>query len=51
MGAFRRFLDRPSAFLIVILAAQMMVVLDTTIVNVALPHIQRGLDFSNGALS
>jgi len=49
--ALGRLLGRPSAFLIVILAAQMMVVLDTTIVNVALPHIQQGLDFSNGALS
>jgi EmrB/QacA subfamily drug resistance transporter len=47
----RRFLARPSVFLTVILAAQMMVVLDTTIVNVALPHIQRGLGFSAGALS
>jgi hypothetical protein len=42
---------RPSTFLLVILAAQLMVVLDTTIVNVALPHIQRGLGFSSGGLS
>ncbi|MGH8996828.1 MAG: MFS transporter [Acidimicrobiales bacterium] len=42
---------RPSTFLIVILAAQLMVVLDTTIVNVALPHIQQGLGFSAGGLS
>jgi EmrB/QacA subfamily drug resistance transporter len=35
----------------VILTAQLMVVLDTTIVNVALPHIQRNLGFSTGALS
>jgi len=38
-------------FLFVILAAQLMVVLDATIVNVALPHIQRGLGFSSGGLS
>jgi EmrB/QacA subfamily drug resistance transporter len=38
-------------FLAVILAAQLMVVLDTTIVNVALPHIQRALDFSSSGLS
>jgi EmrB/QacA subfamily drug resistance transporter len=35
----------------VILTAQLMVVLDTTIVNVALPHIQRGLHFSASGLS
>ena len=34
-------------FLFVILAAQLMVVLDTTIVNVALPHIQQALGFSS----
>jgi MFS family permease len=32
--------------LVVIATAQLMVVLDTTIVNVALPHIQRALRFS-----
>ena len=37
--------------LFVILAAQLMVVLDTTIVNVALPHIQQGLGFSASGLS
>ena len=44
---------RPSVFLFVILAAQLMVVLDTTIVNVALPHIQEGLlsGLSGGELS
>jgi EmrB/QacA subfamily drug resistance transporter len=35
----------------VILAAQLMVVLGTTIVNVALPHIQLNLGFSSSALS
>src|ERR1700757_1867913 len=32
--------------LLVLAAAQLMVVLDATIVNVALPHIQRALGFS-----
>src|SRR5580658_4544147 len=41
----------PSIVLAVILTAQLMVVLDGTIVNVALPHIQRGLGFSSGSLS
>ena len=40
-----------SSFLLVILSAQLMVVLDTTIVNVALPHIQAGLGFSASGLS
>lgn len=37
--------------LVVILTAQLMVVLDGTIVNVALPYIQRDLGFSNASLS
>jgi EmrB/QacA subfamily drug resistance transporter len=41
----------PSVVLFVILTAQLMVVLDATIVNVALPHIQRSLHFSNSSLS
>ena len=36
--------------LVVIAAAQLMVVLDATIVNVALPHIQDALHFSNANL-
>jgi EmrB/QacA subfamily drug resistance transporter len=36
--------------LVVIAAAQLMVVLDTTIVNVALPHIQHALGFSDSGL-
>jgi EmrB/QacA subfamily drug resistance transporter len=44
-------LQRPSVFLFVILTAQLMVVLDSTIVNVALPHIQGGLHLSGGGLS
>src|SRR5450755_3784290 len=50
-GTLRRRLSHPSVFLFVILTAQMMVVLDTTIVNVALPHIQQSLGFSSSALS
>jgi EmrB/QacA subfamily drug resistance transporter len=38
-------------FLFVILTSQLMVVLDTTIVNVALPHIQQGLHLSGSELS
>jgi len=50
-GALRRQLGNPSLLLFVILTAQLMVVLDTTIVNVALPHIQRSLGFSSSGLS
>src|SRR4051794_8520331 len=35
----------------VVCLAQLMIVLDTTIVNVALPAIQRELDFSQGNLT
>src|ERR1700689_593587 len=48
--AVRR-LAHPSVLLFVILTAQLMVVLDATIVNVALPHIQSGLAFSSTSLS
>lgn len=37
--------------LAVIAACQLMVVLDATIVNIALPHIQSALDFSTTDLS
>ena len=37
--------------LAVIAAAQLMVVLDATIVNIALPHIQHALGFSATGLS
>ncbi len=50
-GTFRHRLGHPNVFLFVILTAQLMVVLDTTIVNVALPHIQRSLSFSGSGLS
>ena len=36
----------PNLALLVIASAQLMVVLDATIVNIALPHIQTALDFS-----
>jgi EmrB/QacA subfamily drug resistance transporter len=44
-------LQRPSVFLFVVLTAQLMVVLDTTVVNVALPHIQDALRLSSSGLS
>ena len=50
-GTLRDRLSRPSVFLFVILTSQLMVVLDTTIVNVALPHIEGGLHFSGSGLS
>ena len=40
---------RPGLALLVLATAQLMVVLDATIVNVALPHIQRALGFSGSA--
>src|ERR1700685_1427297 len=49
--SLRAWLGTPSVFLFVILTSQLMVVLDGTIVNVALPHIQQGLHFSGGGLS
>ncbi len=50
-GRLKSLLNTPTVFLFVILTAQLMVVLDTTIVNVALPHIQEGLGLSGGELS
>jgi EmrB/QacA subfamily drug resistance transporter len=41
---------RPGLALLVIATAQFMVTLDTTIVNVALPHIQEALGFSGSGL-
>src|SRR5262249_53181502 len=41
---------RPGLALVVLASAQLMVVLDATIVNVALPHIQRALGFSGSGL-
>jgi EmrB/QacA subfamily drug resistance transporter len=42
---------RPVAALVLVLSAQLMVILDMTIVNVALPTIERGLHFSATSLS
>ncbi|MGH9293496.1 MAG: MFS transporter [Acidimicrobiales bacterium] len=50
-ASWARRLRHPTVVLFVILGAQLMVVLDTTIVNVALPHIQRSLGFSTTSLS
>lgn len=50
-GALGRALAHPTVYLLVILAAQLMVVLDGTIVNVALPHIQESLHFTGTGLS
>ena len=41
----------PALTLAVIVACQMMVILDITVVNVALPSIQRSLRFSATSLS
>jgi EmrB/QacA subfamily drug resistance transporter len=41
----------PNLALAVIASAQLMVVLDATIVNIALPHMQRALHFSNTNLA
>src|SRR6266536_1615940 len=49
-GAARRGFH-PGIALAVIAGAQLMVVLDATIVNIALPHIQSALDFSTTGLS
>src|SRR5881392_3043003 len=43
--------ERPRLVLATILTAQLMVVLDMSIVNVALPHMQQALDFSPTGLS
>ncbi|MXM66384.1 DHA2 family efflux MFS transporter permease subunit [Streptomyces sp. HUCO-GS316] len=45
------FSRRPVLALLVIAAAELMVVLDATIVNIALPSIQSGLDMSDGNLA
>src|SRR5215831_8120172 len=52
VGAARRTVQggRLGLALVVIASAQLMVVLDATIVNVALPHVQRALGFSGSGL-
>src|SRR5499433_2785291 len=47
-GAARR--SRPGLALVVIASAQLMLVLDATIVDVALPHLQHALGFSGSGL-
>ena len=42
---------RPGVALIIMLSAQLMIILDMTVVNIALPHIQAGLHFSADGLS
>ena len=37
--------------LVIMLSAQLMIILDLTVVNIALPHIQTGLHFSAAGLS
>lgn len=51
LARFNQRVKSPTVFLLVVLSAQMMVVLDGTIVNVALPHIRTGLGFSAAGLS
>src|SRR3954447_24817552 len=46
MAIAREYLDRRWTALILLCVAQFVVVLDASIVNVALPSIGRGLDFS-----
>jgi len=42
---------RPGLALVIVLAAQLMIILDMTVVNIALPHIQTGLHFSAAGLA
>src|SRR6266498_799728 len=46
----RNYATNPWVVLVLVCLAQFMVVLDATIVNVALPSIQRDLDFSASSL-
>jgi EmrB/QacA subfamily drug resistance transporter len=43
--------SRPGIALAIMLGAQLMIILDATVVNIALPRIQNGLDFSPTSLS
>src|SRR6516164_2332334 len=47
----RRGYGRPGLALAIMLGAQLMIILDATVVNIALPHIQAGLHFSATSLS
>src|SRR5579863_9436318 len=42
---------RRNLALTIMLGAQLMIILDATVVNIALPHIQNGLHFSSTSLS
>ena len=42
---------RPGVVLAVILITQLMVILDATVVNIAMPHIREALHFSPSSLS
>ena len=46
-----RFRDRRGLALALVLGAQLMIILDMTVVNIALPSIARGLHFSAPSLS
>jgi EmrB/QacA subfamily drug resistance transporter len=43
--------DRRGLALAIVLGAQLMIILDLTVVNIALPNIARGLNFSTAGLS
>src|SRR6266566_3625519 len=43
--------DRRGIALALVLGAQLMIILDMTVVNIALPSIARGLNFSEASLS
>jgi EmrB/QacA subfamily drug resistance transporter len=47
----RRGYGRPGLALAIMLGAQLMIILDATVVNIALPHIESGLHFSATSLS
>src|ERR1017187_7683004 len=46
-----RLSSRPGIALAIMLSAQLMIILDMTVVNIALPHIQSNLHFSATSLS
>src|SRR5215470_11283837 len=50
-GGAARFRDRRGLALALVLGAQLMIILDMTVVNIALPSIARGLHFSAPSLS
>src|ERR1700733_4527714 len=51
IAAPRRGQGRRGLALTIMLGAQLMIILDATVVNIALPHIQNGLHFSSTNLS